>query len=69
MDFQTLQARTLSRLNMTTTDPVGGLVDEYVNESIHLIETLQPDGWPWMRSYINLTTVAGTASYSFAVDA
>lgn len=65
MDYQTLQSRTLSRLNMTTTDPIGGLVDEYVNEAIHMIETAAPNGWPWMRQYVNFTTTAGTATYSF----
>lgn len=65
MDYQTLQSRTLNRLNMTTTDPIGGLVDEYINESLHMIETAVPNGWPWMRSYINFSTTAGTGSYAF----
>lgn len=67
MDYSTLQARVLNRLgNMSSGDPVASLTDEYVNEALHLIETAVPNGWPWMRTYVNFTTTVNTASYAFS---
>ncbi len=51
---------------MSTGDPAAGLVDEYVNEALHYLETAAPDGWPWMRQSITLSTTASTDSYTFA---
>ena len=65
MDYGTLQTRVLNRLNMSTGDPAAGLVDEYVNEAIHYLETASPDGWSWMRQVITLTTTAATETYTF----
>lgn len=66
MDYSTLQARVLARLNMTTNDPAAANVDEYVNEAIHYLESAAPDGWPWMRAPITVSTVAGTSTHTLA---
>lgn len=67
IDYSTLQARTRARLNAGTDDPWVVNVDEYVNEALHLLEASAPDGWPWMRKTLTLTTTASTQTYSFTV--
>lgn len=66
MNFSQLQTRVLARLNMSTDDPQASLADEYVNEALHIIEASAPNGWPWMRRTITVTTTASTQSYSFS---
>lgn len=65
MDYSTLQSRVRARLNMGTSDPAAANVDEYVNEAIHYLETAAPDGWPWMRRTVTLTTTASDNTYTF----
>ena len=51
---------------MSTSDPAAATIASDVNEAIHLIETLAPDGWAWTRGVYTFTTTANTASYTMA---
>lgn len=66
MDYSTLKSTVLDRLSMSTDDPAAAAVGGYVNEALHEIETSTSDGWSWMRQTVDLTTTAGTGSYTFA---
>jgi hypothetical protein len=66
VDYSTLQSRTLSRLNIGSSDPVASLADEYVNEGLHYLETAAADGWPWYRRTVAWTTTTGVSSISFS---
>lgn len=66
MNFSTLQSTVLARLNMSTSDPAAASIASDVNEAIHYIETLEPDGWDWVRGTYTFSTVANTASYTFS---
>lgn len=63
MNFGELKTRVLARLATDSNDPVSGNADEYVNEGIHYLETMAPDGWPWMRQEVTMTT--SVAAYTF----
>lgn len=63
VNFSELQSRVLARLSTDTSDPVADLADSYVNEGIHYLETMAPDGWPWMRQQVTMTTTV--AAYTF----
>lgn len=63
MNYGEIQTRVLRRLAATSDDPVADDVDDYVNEGIHYLETMSPDGWPWMRQTVTMTTT--TEAYTF----
>lgn len=63
MNFSELQSRVLARIATDSNDPIASNVDAYVNEGIHYLETMAPDGWPWMRQTISMTTTV--AAYTF----
>lgn len=66
MNYSTLQSTVLARLNMSTSDPAAASIASDVNEAIHFIETLAPDGWSWTRGTYTFTTTANTASYTMS---
>ena len=66
MDFTALQTRVRNRLNMSTDDPVEDLVDEYVNEGLHVVDMANPTGWPWLYATANFTTTTNQESYGFS---
>jgi hypothetical protein len=63
VNFSELQSRVLARLSTDTNDPIADRVGDYVNEGIHYLETMAPDGWPWMRETVTMTTTV--AAYTF----
>lgn len=63
MNYGEIQTRVLRRLAATSDDPIADDVDDYVNEALHYLETMAPDGWPWMRQTITITTTV--APYTF----
>lgn len=65
MDQSTFVSRLSSRLNIDSSDPLYSLLDEYVNEALHYLETTADEGYPWMRQRLTLTTTADTQTYSF----
>ena len=66
MNYSTLQSTVLARLNMSTSDPAAASVASDVNEAIHFIETLAPDGWAWMRGTYTFTTTANDNNYTMS---
>lgn len=56
----------LARLNMSTSDPAAASVASDVNEAIHFIETLPPDGWAWMRGTYTFSTAVNDADYTMS---
>jgi len=66
VNYSTLQSTVLARLNMSTSDPAAASIASDVNEAIHFIETLAPDGWSWARGVYTFTTTSGTDSYTMS---
>lgn len=66
MDFATLKATLLRRLNMSTDDPAADQVGDLVNEGLHLVEISHPNGWPYLSRVSHFSTSATVQSYSFA---
>ena len=66
MDQSTFISRVAGRLNMDSSDPAYSSITGYVDEGLHWLETAAPEGWPWMRRTLTLTTTASTGEYSFS---
>lgn len=66
MDQSTLIARVAGRLNIDSNDPIYTSLTSYVDEGLHYLESSAPDGWPWMRRTLTLTTTASTQEYTFS---
>jgi hypothetical protein len=66
VDQSTFVSRAASRLSITSDDPIYSSLSDYVDDAIHYLETAAPEGWPWMRQTLTLTTTANTGSYTFA---
>ena len=66
MDQSTFVTRVAGRLNMDSNDPAYSSLTGYVDEGLHWLETAAPEGWPWMRRTLTLTTTIGVQEYSFA---
>jgi hypothetical protein len=64
VNYGELQTRVLRRLAADSNDPIADDVDEYVNEGIHYLETMAPDGWPWMRATVTMTTTVDAYTFT-----
>lgn len=66
MDQSTFVSRLASRLNIDSSASIYASLDEYVNEGLHYLETAAPEGWPWYRQTLTLTTTASDNTYTFS---
>jgi hypothetical protein len=66
VDQSTFVTRTAARLNIDSNDPLYDTLDELADEALHYLEASAPEGWPWMRRTLTLTTTANVSEYTFA---
>lgn len=64
MNFLTLKAAVLARISMGSSDPIASSVDDIVNEALHMVETANPGGWPWLQTRSTVTVT--TSTFAFA---